>query len=135
GERRRGLPVTGRGKTLHRTDQLVLPAGRGVLGIDAIQELVDVRREVVLSPIGLVAHLVQALVLGHHCLRGSSGLAVADRIVVAGGSWPTPRARLSARCGRGNPPRRRRARRGRSRRPPWPSSRPRRRTPRRSRAC
>src|SRR5699024_10575403 len=79
-ERRGGLLVTGAGKTLHRTDDLVLPALRRVHGVDAIDKLIDVRCEVVLPAIGLAAHLVQALVLRHHCLRGSSGLARSDRI-------------------------------------------------------
>src|SRR5699024_4091588 len=87
-ERRGGLLVTGSGKTLHRTDDLVLPALRRVHGVDAIDQLVDVRCEVVLSAIGLAAHLVQALDRRHHCLRGSSGLARSDRIAAGGVRGP-----------------------------------------------
>src|SRR5690606_38896140 len=69
-----GLPVTGGRKTLDRADQLVLPAGHGVLRVHAIDQLIDVGREVVLTPIGLVAHVVQALLVCHHCLRVDQGL-------------------------------------------------------------
>src|SRR5699024_4405591 len=74
---------------IYRADDLVLPALGRVLGIHAVDQLVDVGREIVLPAVCLIPHLVQAVLLGHHCLRGSSGLACADRIV----SGPVPQNR------------------------------------------
>src|SRR5699024_11420839 len=60
-----------------------------VLAFHAVDQFVDVGREFFLSAVCLIPHLVQAVLLGHHCLRGSSGLACADRIV----SGPVPQNR------------------------------------------
>src|SRR5690606_21247498 len=75
-----------------------LPPHHGVLGMHAVDQLIDVGREIVLSAICLIAHLIQALLLGHHCLRGSSGSAVqiVSRSGACGSRQPLVRARKSS---------------------------------------